>query len=236
MKNNEFYEIANKKLKESCQFIYFDENNKEEWLRLRMSGIGGSDVGPILGHSQWRDRKDIYLSKKELQPQVHSFAIDFGNDFEDIMFQIFAKKYKNQYAVLNYKNVMFRNVWYPMLQASLDGVLVDKYTKQVGIIEIKTVQESKKKWYDQNGNRIVPLTYLDQAVHYFNVTNVDFVVFFVAINYEKSKYDKALEILQPRIYYRCNLLKYCQETLENCLHFWNHYVIKDIIPTELFKF
>lgn len=231
-----YKELVDKRLSQSCQLIKFDENNKEEWLKLRMNGIGGSDLSAILGHSHWKNRKDIYLSKKELQPQIHSFAIDFGNYFESIMFQIFSYKYKDRYVVLDYKDTMFRNIFCPYLQASLDGVLYDLLTGQVGILEIKTTQERKKEWYDKEGNRVAPIHYFDQAIHYFNVTNVDFVIFYTAVNYENSRNDRDFEILRPRIYFRKDCLDYCKYTLLECHKFWNNHVVKNIPPNEVLTF
>lgn len=223
-----YYEYANSFFKKSCQLIKFSDKN--EWLSLRQQGIGGSDVGPILGHSTFKNKKDIYKEKKEITEQKHSFAIDFGNEFEDIIFQSFKAKYKNIYAVLNYKNVMFRNIWFPFLQASLDGVLVNLLTKEVGILEIKTAQERKGKWYDSFGNRIVPQTYFDQAIHYFNVTNADFVVFYVLINYENNQQDRSMEFLQPRVYYRKDCIEYMNYVKEECKTFWYNNVLKNIEP------
>ena len=176
----DYYKIALDFFKQSCQVIEF--NNKEEWLKLRMNGIGGSDLSGILGHSHWKKPKDIYKSKKEEIPQTSNFAIDFGNNFENIIFEAFKYKYKEYYAVLDFKNVLFKNIWNPFLQASIDGALVNKNTNKVGILEIKTVQERKGKFYDVNGNRIVPDYYFDQAIHYFNTTNVDYIIFYVLVN------------------------------------------------------
>ncbi len=228
------YEYATNFFKKSCQLIEFD--GREVWLELRKQGIGGSDVGPILGHSTFRNRKDVYKDKKETTEQKHSFAIDFGNDFEDIIFQAFKMKYKTMYEVLNYKNIMFRNIWFPFLQASLDGVLVDKRTGQVGILEIKTAQERKGKWYDQMGNRVVPQTYFDQAIHYFNVTGAEFVVFYVLINYEHNEADRSMEFLQPRIYFRKDCLKYMNYVREECMKFWYENVLKNVEPNIRLKY
>ena len=87
MKNN-YKETADQFFKKNCSLITFD--TKEEWLRIRQQGVGGSDVSCILGHNRYRNAKDIYKSKKEENiEQTHSFAIDFGNAFEPIIFEAF---------------------------------------------------------------------------------------------------------------------------------------------------
>ena len=229
-----YYKIANDFFNKSCQMITF--NNEEEWLKLRRDGIGGSDVASILGHSPFRNIKDIYKSKIEDVPQTSNEAIEFGNAFEPIVFETFKNKYKDIYEVLDYKNTMFRNIWNPFLQASLDGVLVNKQTLEVGILEIKTAQERKSKWYDNYGNKSVPLYYLDQAIHYFNTTNANYIVFYALINYKNSNIDKDLEFLTPRIYYRKDLEELCNKTFLECKNFWFNNVVKKVEPNVKLSF
>jgi len=223
-----YKKIADDFFNRSCQMIKF--NNQEEWLKLRQDGIGGSDVASILGHSPFRNAKDIYKSKIEDVEQITNEAIEFGNAFEPIVFESFKNKYKEFYEVLDYKDIMFKNIWNPFLQASLDGVLVNKQTLEVGILEIKTAQERKSKWYDNYGNRTVPQYYLDQAIHYFNTTNANYIVFYTLINYKNSNIDRDMEFLAPRIYYRKDLEELCKQALIACRDFWNNNVLKRVEP------
>lgn len=229
-----YYDIADNFFKYNCQMITF--NDKNEWLQLRKNGIGGSDLASILGNSPFRNIKDIYMSKIGDVEQINNEAIEFGNYFEPIIFNIFSYKYKDLYAVLDYKNTMFKNIWNPFLQASLDGVLVNKITKEVGILEIKTAQERKGKWYDNYGNRIVPQYYLDQAIHYFNTTNVSYVIFYTCINYKNPINDRDLEFLTPRVYFKKDLEQQCKKALEVCHNFWYNNVIKRVEPNITLSF
>ena len=122
----DYKKIADDFFSQSCDMIQFV--NEQEWLEMRMKGIGGSDVSSIMGHNRWRNRKEVYRSKYFLDPQITNDAIEFGNAFEDIIFQSFKAKYKDVFETLNYKDIMFRNVFVPYFQASLDGVLVEKAT------------------------------------------------------------------------------------------------------------
>ena len=36
---------------------------KEDWLRFRKTGIGGSDMAAIMGLSKWKSPLDIWLEK-----------------------------------------------------------------------------------------------------------------------------------------------------------------------------
>lgn len=230
----DYKKIADDFFSKNCQMIKF--NSQEEWLKIRQEGIGGSDVASILGHSPFRNAKDIYKSKIEDVEQITNEAIEFGNDFEPIVFETFKAKYKEFYEVLDYKDTMFRNIWNPFLQASLDGVLVNKQTLEVGILEIKTMQERKSKWYDSYGNKSVPQYYLDQAIHYFNTTNANYIVFYTLINYKNSSIDKDMEYLTPRVYYRKDIQDLCNKTLEECKNFWNNNVLKRVEPNTRISF
>lgn len=137
----DYKQIADQFFSLSCDMITFE--TREEWLKMRMLGIGGSDVSSLMGHNIWRTAKDVYNSKLKEQEQVSNFAIEFGNAFEPLIFSAFKNKYSAVYEVLDYKNIMFRNYFIPYFQASLDGVLVEKATNKVGILEIKTTQRKK---------------------------------------------------------------------------------------------
>lgn len=230
----DYYKIATDKFQEFCEMIEFETD--EEWLKIRMLGIGGSDVASIMEHSPWKNIVDIYKSKKEPQEQLTGDAIEFGRYFEDLIFQMFAYKYKNIYAVLDFKKVMFRNYFVPFFQASVDGGLVDKRDNSVGILEIKTKQDGVNGWYDENGNPAIPIYYIDQAVHYFNTTNVEFIVFVVLINYRKDFNDVSMKLLAPRIIYKKDLLDYMQKVNVKCVNFWKNNVEKNIEPNIVLKY
>lgn len=221
-------EIADTKLKSSCEFIPIE--NRQHWLELRKLGIGGSDVAGIFNDSPFTDRRKVYLSKqKEHKPEeISNSAIDFGNDMEDIIFQAFAVKHAKEYDCINYKDIMFRNYFIPYFQASLDGVLVDKITKQVGVLEIKTVQPSAKyKWYN-NGELTIPKYYKYQILHYLNVTGLDFAVVTALANVESG--DSEMIFMKPRIYYREELAEELNIIKNECIDFWENIVLKQIEP------
>ena len=231
MYNVDYIEIANNHFNKYCEQIIFE--SKEEWLKLRMCGIGGSDMSGILGHSKYRSRIDIYNSKLYEQEQLKSYAIDYGNFFEKILFMTFQWKYQDDFETLDYKDIMFRNYFTPCLQASVDGVLVEKLTKKVGLLEIKTAQMRKTQWYDSDGNKSIPQDYLDQALHYFVTTGVDFVIFYVQIDLQsREDVDRDSEILKPRRINREDVLKQLEIIEKEAISFWNSYVIKKIEPTK----
>lgn len=235
-KDDEYYKkIADDYLSSYCELIDFSEDSEEEtrrkWLELRMKGIGGSDVSCIMGHNHFRNRKDIYKSKLFTTIESTNSAIEYGNYFEDFIFNEFKYVYKDTFAVLNYKSIMFRNIFIPYFQASVDGVLVEKETNKVGLLEIKTTQMKKSKWYLE-GKRAIPKDYIDQAIHYFNTTNVDFIIFYPKINMvgmDNCEYDSIM--LKPRRINREDVLEYMEQVEKECIIFWEEYVMKNIEPS-----
>lgn len=224
----DYREIAENFFKQTCDLITFE--TREEWLKMRMQGIGGSDVSCIMGHNAWRNRKDIFRSKQILEPEISNDAIEFGNEFENLIFKAFRYKYRKVYEALDFKNIMFRNIFIPYFQASLDGVLVEKGTNKVGILEIKTAQNKKSKWYYEDGAKGVPQEYIDQAIHYFNTTNADFVVFYCLVNYERDDIDNDMVFLKPRRINRGDVKEYMAEVQTECVDFWENYVKKGEMP------
>jgi putative phage-type endonuclease len=213
-----YKELVDSRLKQTCQFIPF--KSRIEWLKLRKEGIGGSDVAGIFNQSPFSTKRDIYLSKMvDYTPkELGNSAMDFGNDMEDLIFNIFKIKYMTTYCCLNYKDILFRNYFIPFFQASLDGVLVERSTKKVGILEIKTVQPSAiYKWYDGD-KPITPIYYLYQILHYLNTTGLDFAVVYVLANVENG--DSSMRFLQPRRYDRENILPELEEVKSKCVDFW----------------
>ena len=100
----------------------------------------------------------------------------------------------------------------------------------VGILEIKTAQNKKSKWYYEDGSKGVPEAYLDQAVHYFNTTNAEFVIFYCLINYDRDDIDRDMEFLKPRRINRDDVKEYMQEVQAECVDFRENYVKKGECP------
>ena len=230
----DYRKIAIDYFSSTCDLIDF--KSRDDWLKMRQLGIGGSDVSCIMGHNRFRNRKDIWHSKQFLEPEISNEAIEFGNAFEPLIFKSFAYKYRNIYETLDFKDTMFRNIFVPYFQASLDGVLVEKSTNKVGILEIKTVQNRKSKWYYEDGTKGVPQEYIDQAVHYFNTTNAEFVVFYCLVNYERDDIDRDMEFLKPRRINREDVLDYMKEVQNQCIDFWENYVKKGEQPKNRLTF
>lgn len=138
----------------------------------RMSGIGGSDVGGILGVSKWSSPCDIYFSKinvpKEKEDDKEYMTI--GSLMEDgVIIPFFELKHGLE--VIKVKE-MHKHKDYHFMQGNIDGMVIQNGVKK--IIECKNVGgfKDKSKWGDEGSDEI-PLTYLAQVAHYMEVFDIN---------------------------------------------------------------
>ena len=68
-------------------------NAREQWLADRRKGIGGSDIGAILGLSPYRTLMDVFLDKRgETQPKGNEQAMYWGTVLEDVVAHEYQKR------------------------------------------------------------------------------------------------------------------------------------------------
>lgn len=136
--------------------------SREEWLRARMAGIGGSDVSAIAGLNKYKSPMGVYLDKIGESPieDITSEAAYFGNILEDVVAQEFTKrtgmKVRNRFAILQHPN-------HPYMLANVDRMIVGKKEG----LECKTASEYLKGEWEGDE---VPTPYLLQIQHYMAVT------------------------------------------------------------------
>ena len=67
--------------------------SKEEWLKWRKRGIGGSDVASLLGISKWKSEIELWLDKttQTNEPPVENEAMTWGTIMEPIIRNHFAE-------------------------------------------------------------------------------------------------------------------------------------------------
>jgi putative phage-type endonuclease len=141
----------------------FDSKNatREEWLKVRKLGLGGSDMAAVLGLSPWRSPIDIWLDKtSDTVEEKESEPMYWGNVLEEVVAQEFAKR--SGYKVRN-NNFTLQSEEYPYLLANIDREIV-------GIdagLECKTANAFKANEWDGDN---VPDAYYIQCQHYMAVT------------------------------------------------------------------
>lgn len=154
---------------------FFD--NKEEWAKERVNGLGGSDAGVVVGVNPWKDRMTLWLEKtgQVVQSDIsENPAVQYGIVAEEHIRNLFKLDYPNL-KVFSNSLMMLRSKEFDWLTYSPDGELLDQETNQKGILEIKTttIQNGNqfKSWQD-----MIPQNYYVQVLHGLLVTNYDFVI------------------------------------------------------------
>lgn len=141
--------------------------SKEEWLKLRKRGIGGSDVSSILGINKWKSELELWLEKtdQDCGLPVENEAMMWGNIMEPVIRKHFYDTTGRK--VIEVKAIM-QSAKYPFMIANVDGITVDD-NGNPAILEIKTTSEYKRYDWEKD----VPNYYQVQVQHYLCVTGLD---------------------------------------------------------------
>ena len=150
---------------------------REEWLKIRLKGIGASEASAIVGMNPYKTNVELWEEKtgrREPEDISDKPYVKYGTEAEKHLRALFALDFP-QYEV-NYKDFDMRyNSDYPFIFATLDGELTEKATGRKGVLEIKTTEIMKSEQYDKWKDRI-PQNYYIQVIHQLLATGFDFVV------------------------------------------------------------
>lgn len=142
------------------------------WLESRRQGIGGSDMGTILGLNSYKTPYELWLEKTgRVEPEDISgrWAVVRGNALESELRKRFRAAHPEM-LVTDGTDKQFVSRGKPYLRASLDGIL-QKEDGSFGILEIKTAGNRRAgDWHDEDGNLRIPAYYLAQVQFYCLVT------------------------------------------------------------------
>ena len=139
--------------------------DKLEWLKERQKGIGGSDVGAILGVNKYKTPFQIYLEKTQeiKEVQESSEAAYWGTELEDMVAKEFSKRTGKK---VRRDTKHFVSKRYPFMVANIDRRVVG----EKAILECKTVNQfGAKEWEGEE----IPASYLVQVQHYIYVTGAE---------------------------------------------------------------
>ena len=102
-------------------------NAREDWLKARKSGIGGSDIGAILGLSPFKTPLDVYLDKiGQDDPQPMNEAMYFGTIMEGIVADEYARRNNRRVQRVN---SILRHVDKDWMLANIDRAVVAEGTR-----------------------------------------------------------------------------------------------------------
>ncbi|MGL5330175.1 MAG: YqaJ viral recombinase family protein [Peptostreptococcaceae bacterium] len=201
--------MKNRKYIDSVVIANTKDMSREEWLKWRQIGIGGSDASCIAGMNPWRTPVQIYIDKKSDNPNNEtSYRMELGNKLEDFVAREFAEQTGKKVRVLN---GILKNDKYPFAMANIDRCIVG----EKAFLECKVTNSYAKKEWEEG----VPLHYEIQCLHYMAITGATHC------------YIAALVGNADFIWHK---IERDEETISNLMaiekEFWEEYIEKDIIP------
>ncbi len=173
--------------------------SREEWLKYRRSGIGGSDASAILGLSHFKTELSLWEDKVSTEDPVEeqSEVAYWGSTIEPVLREEFSKRHSD--AEVYILPFMLRSKSNPFMIADLDG-LVYMNGEWCGL-EIKTSSEYIKDSWGSEGDEKIPLAYQVQVQHYMAVTGLKKFIFVALIggNHYVERVVEANAEVQSRI-------------------------------------
>lgn len=137
--------------------------SREEWLKYRTKGIGGSDVSIIAGINPFKSVHQLWLEKTgQMEPeQTDSDYAQFGTLLEPVVRKEFTVR---TCIKVRQKHMLLQSEEYPFMFADLDGVVNEN--GEMAIFEAKTASAYKQEVWEEG----VPAPYILQVQHYMAVT------------------------------------------------------------------
>ncbi|MEH7342722.1 YqaJ viral recombinase family protein [Bacillus sp. JJ1532] len=185
--------------------------SREEWLKARKAGIGGSDAAAIAGLNKWKSPIGVYLDKTGQAPDEDKAgeAAYWGNMMEDIVAQEFSKRTGLK---VRRRNAILKHPEHHFMLANVDRLIVGAREG----LECKTASEYLKDLWE---GEEIPASYLLQCQHYMAVTG--YVAWHIAVLIGGNKFVyKKVERDEELIQYLIDIEK----------NFWEEHVLKQIPP------
>lgn len=203
-------------------------NAREDWLQQRRAGLGGSDIGAILGLSKFKTPVDVFLEKTgRVAGQEESLQMRFGTYAEDFVAQEYSAKTGR--AVQRFTS-MLHHPTAPLL-GNVDRLVIPEGQKRAAHqreirtdlgLECKTASAfatfDGSEW-GLEGTDQIPASYLVQCATYMALTGCslwDLAVLFgnQEVRIYNLKRDKDLE----------------EEIVARADEWWNRHVVADVAP------
>lgn len=185
--------------------ILADPQTREEWLKARTQGIGGSDAGCIVGANPWKSARQLWREKSgiDIPPDISDKpAVKFGKEAEQHLRALFLLDHP-EYSCEYHEFRMYANDRLPWLYATLDGELTLTATGRRGIYEGKTTEIKRpEQWDDWNG--CIPQHYYVQILHQMLACEwAEYVVLFACIRYTTKDDERRMMLREYTIEHSC---------------------------------
>lgn len=187
-----------------------------EWLEHRKVGIGGSDVGPILGLSKWKSPLQVWEEKKGIaKPFEGNAATRRGKLLEAHVCTDWAAESGRE---VREEPTMYFHPQHDILLANVDRIIVDNGDGMGdGLLEAKTAGEWAYKAWDNQ----IPVYYYVQLQHYLNVLGLkwgEFATWILGFAIDAD----SLPITRDE--------KLIDDMTNELMEWWMKHIVKDVPP------
>lgn len=203
-------------------------NAPEKFHLERREGLGGSDLGAILGLSRFKTPLDIWLEKTgRAQPRESSLAMRFGSMAEAFV----AAEYTaaTGRATERYTKMLRMGEGIPLI-GHVDRLVVadgEKLASHKGIIRTDRLLEAKTAHpmalnsgdWGESGTDLVPPSYLVQCAAYMALTGCNTADLACLFGNQEL-----------RVYTLCRDLELEASLIEQATDWWNRHVVADVPP------
>jgi putative phage-type endonuclease len=200
------------------------DKEPEKWVELRTTGIGGSDVGAIMGLNKYASPLTVYLSKKNVEGFKGNAATEWGHILEEPI-----RKKAGEELGIEIISVpgMYTSNDIPYMNANLDGLCHAEHqvtiggetVEGLGGYEIKTSSRGEGFTEDE-----IPDSYYCQVQHYMAVTNLNWFILTAFFMHTKRAKHYIIKRNDDFIYSRI---------IPAEKDFWENYVLADNPPEPL---
>lgn len=165
-------------------------DNRADWLKARLKGIGASEASSVLGLNPYKNNVELWEEKtgrriaKDISDKP---CVAYGNDAERPLRELFALDHPQYVVGYNAFEMVANLKNYPFIFATLDGDLFEPYPTpgRKGILEIKTTEIQRSEQWKQWENQI-PNNYYIQVLHQLLATGYDFAILKAQIKWHKN--------------------------------------------------
>lgn len=191
---------------------------REDWLRLRKKGIGGSDAAAILGLDPYRSRRDVYFDK--IDPKIEqpdNPHMKRGRKLERLIISEYSELHPEDTVLPAQFTVHAQHSW---IHGTPDALLVSPEMKGHGVLEVKCPAKYAFEKIKLEG---IPANYVIQMQHYLLITGLTWgrFVIFNADSWEMITVDvKAFDATEQNAY------------IDALSAFWNEHVVPQVPPSD----
>lgn len=183
---------------------------REEWLKLRRTGLGGSDAATVCGLNPYSSLIELWADKTGRLPEKEdSEAMRTGRDLEEYVAARFCEAAGKR---VERRNAIFRHDNYDFITANIDRKVVGENAG----LECKTTSAFAKADFE-NGE--IPRYYYCQCMHYMNVMGFE-KMYLAVLVMGKAFYWFEIPYVESE----------GRALLELEVKFWNDYIAPDIRP------